>query len=662
MTGQQKQALPEANRRAGTSAAVIGLAISVSAHGLLFPRQNDRAMAAEPNANEPTTTAVNTSFDVAALSPDAGSNSTGLVPVPLADSVVAHTVQEGQTLWQIARFYRLDIAALAAYNKISKDAVLTVGQVLQVPTDARIASAVVDSDSPTSSLVGYYGPIPAPVVAEPPSVVATVPDANESALKGGQDEALARLKQTRDDLRLSLKRLNQEAVPAPAATQSAGATVEPSPSPSAPEPLPPVVQQAMVQPVDRDASPLIPASSAPTYRVVPGDTLAAIARTHGVSLADLARVNRISDPDVVFAGRVLSIPSRTESGFAADPALPNLVAANIRSNPAVVLVPEASGLPGRSNLAPSEKATVVSTPTVLPATQSDAKSLQVATAPFINSRPAGNVDSTEGLRYNYVENLRQEVVRLREKYRNASVPTTLPAAQGARVAAVSLPAPGMGGGSESAFRVNPEFNPNTEVVRSQIRRLQQRVPQPLSSPQIKPNQPQRMAVAPDSSQNYEALVRSPLGQEVSPELPPLGSTDQYLPRIPGQFNGFIWPAKGILTSGYGWRWGRMHKGIDIAAPVGTPIVAASSGVVIDSGWNSGGYGYLVEIQHADGSSTLYAHNSRLLVRVGQRVEQGEQIAEMGSTGYSTGPHLHFEVRLPGQGAVNPMAHLPRSGV
>jgi murein DD-endopeptidase MepM/ murein hydrolase activator NlpD len=103
----------------------------------------------------------------------------------------------------------------------------------------------------------------------------------------------------------------------------------------------------------------------------------------------------------------------------------------------------------------------------------------------------------------------------------------------------------------------------------------------------------------------------------------------------------------------------MHRGIDIAAPVGTPIFAAAAGVVISAGWNSGGYGYLVKIQHSDGSVTLYAHNNRIVVREGQTVAQGQQIADMGSTGYSTGPHSHFEVHRPGQGAVNPTAYLPR---
>lgn len=121
---------------------------------------------------------------------------------------------------------------------------------------------------------------------------------------------------------------------------------------------------------------------------------------------------------------------------------------------------------------------------------------------------------------------------------------------------------------------------------------------------------------------------------------------------------YIKPAQGILTSGYGWRWGRMHKGIDIAAANGTPIVASADGEVIFAGWNSGGYGFLVEVRHSDGSITRYAHNSKILVSVGQAVRQGEAIALMGSTGYSTGPHLHFEIILPGKGQVNPLAFLP----
>ncbi len=120
----------------------------------------------------------------------------------------------------------------------------------------------------------------------------------------------------------------------------------------------------------------------------------------------------------------------------------------------------------------------------------------------------------------------------------------------------------------------------------------------------------------------------------------------------------VWPARGSLSSRYGRRWGRMHQGIDIAGPVGTPIVAAAEGTVIASGYSSGGYGNVVDVQHADGSFTRYGHNSRLLVSVGQQVKQGQNIAEMGSTGRSTGPHLHFEYHTGTGSVVNPMVYLP----
>ncbi|HWH15359.1 MAG TPA: peptidoglycan DD-metalloendopeptidase family protein [Miltoncostaeaceae bacterium] len=126
-------------------------------------------------------------------------------------------------------------------------------------------------------------------------------------------------------------------------------------------------------------------------------------------------------------------------------------------------------------------------------------------------------------------------------------------------------------------------------------------------------------------------------------------------RSPSSSGGMIWPAAGTFTSPFGPRWGRMHEGIDIAVPTGTPVSAAAAGRVISSGW-SGGYGNLVVIDHGGGIATAYAHNSRLLVSPGQSVGQGTTIALAGSTGHSTGPHVHFEVRVNGA-AVDPMRYL-----
>lgn len=124
----------------------------------------------------------------------------------------------------------------------------------------------------------------------------------------------------------------------------------------------------------------------------------------------------------------------------------------------------------------------------------------------------------------------------------------------------------------------------------------------------------------------------------------------------------VWPVRGRVTSQYGSRYHpiikryRMHSGIDIAVPTGTPICAAESGVVIHSGL-LGGYGYALVIDHGDGVSTLYGHCSALLVGSGKVVQKGQVIARAGNTGLSTGPHLHFEVRVNGS-PVDPMRYLP----
>lgn len=115
-----------------------------------------------------------------------------------------------------------------------------------------------------------------------------------------------------------------------------------------------------------------------------------------------------------------------------------------------------------------------------------------------------------------------------------------------------------------------------------------------------------------------------------------------------------WPTAGIVTSGFGWRWFRMHSGMDIAGPVGTAVKAAKEGRVVYSGW-MGGYGYCIDIDHGNGVVTRYGHNSALQAQVGQYVYRGQTIASMGSTGHSTGPHLHFEVHVNGS-AVDPRGY------
>ena len=117
----------------------------------------------------------------------------------------------------------------------------------------------------------------------------------------------------------------------------------------------------------------------------------------------------------------------------------------------------------------------------------------------------------------------------------------------------------------------------------------------------------------------------------------------------------IWPVNGTFTSPFGYRWGRLHAGIDIAVPEGTPLRAAAAGSVVIAGW-TGGYGNYTCIQHGGSMSTCYGHQSRIATSVGARVSQGQVIGYSGNTGNSTGPHLHFEVRINGV-PQNPMGYL-----
>lgn len=124
---------------------------------------------------------------------------------------------------------------------------------------------------------------------------------------------------------------------------------------------------------------------------------------------------------------------------------------------------------------------------------------------------------------------------------------------------------------------------------------------------------------------------------------------------------FVMPTKGIFTSGFGYRWGALHAGIDLAGPIGTPIYAVSDGVVIDAG-PTAGYGAWVKIRHSDGTVSLYGHVNTWLVQIGQRVFAGDQIATIGNRGNSTGPHLHFSILQNGTNFIDPVPWLAARGL
>jgi len=641
VTEQLKQTLPEANRRVRTSAAMIGLAaISMGAYSLLAPQQGDAVAAAEPIATEPIPT-VSNPFDVAVIQSAPEVASAAMAPSIV--QTVEHTVQEGQTLWKIAKFYQVDIQRLAAANHLRSNAVLYVGQVLQVPVDGQAAQLPTGqevSQSASGDGVATSPTEPVAIIASSQLGTYASPAEAQQLLKSRQDVAVANLKQERDRLKLSLAELRSE--------ESKNASKS--------------VQADVYQHLGEEAASLV------SYQVSPGDTLTAIAQTHGISSLKLAKINQLTNPNLLEVNQFIKVPqSQAVSPLFSD-AAPIQVPSSMPSEltqVASVPLPTVPSLATTNSLNPVvSPSTEVAIPVGIggDASQFALNPARSREQSYTGIQAPANIRQDDG---QYVSSLVTEIIKLREKYQSKPVsvrarPQSFARAQAPVPASLSL---------TSNHQVNPEFKPsrNLEGLQAELRSLQsdrkaasgsQTKTTSLVANAPKPKA-QTVAMAPAGSETYAPLVRSSVGKMVSPSLPPIGKPDAYLPGSSGKFNGYIWPAKGMLTSGYGWRWGRMHKGVDIAAPVGTPVVAAAPGKVITAGWNDGGYGNLVEVQHADGSVTLYGHNSRILVKVGQTVAQGQQIADMGSTGFSTGPHSHFEVHLPGRGAVNPVAHLPQ---
>ncbi len=166
---------------------------------------------------------------------------------------------------------------------------------------------------------------------------------------------------------------------------------------------------------------------------------------------------------------------------------------------------------------------------------------------------------------------------------------------------------------------------------------------------------QEAARAAAAAEAAAQAARQDEGAEPSPPAEAVSSPLRSFASATPSASGLIWPAGGPVTSSFGWRWGRMHEGIDIAAGFGASIQAAAAGTVIYAGWEDG-YGNLTIIDHGGALATAYAHQSSIAVSVGQYVEQGASIGAIGSTGHSFGPHLHFEVRVNGS-AVDPLGYL-----
>lgn len=601
---------------------MLGLALSVGASGVLFA--DSEATAAVGSFT--ITTSANSSE-----SPQLPSVlHNRLKQQPLVNGqAVYHTVEQGDSLWQIAKEHQVEVQDIKLANRISPDATLQVGQVIKVPSEEAVQPALV------SLLPGQNSSSESTQAPNLERLVAGIPSVNDGAtsslrqvselssttidapaivateeLTGDVSLRSAGLVSQSDGFQADLKKLASSDQAAGLQTEGVGASQSELSIPAA----------GSLDPSSSAEDLIITASE--DYEVRPGDTVEDIALSLGTTSEKIAEVNDLEDPDFIIAGETLAVPEGivSESTISEEVASPEQPSALTAS----------SSLNDFDGTRLSRLQSTVETRINGSSTLERLRGGQGGSLVPQPDTDASEVD-TVAIEDPYTADLLAEVSSVQEADEPSDLDVDIALKQSTLV-------------SDTAV-VNPEF---------QSDRLEARAVSASPSAQ----NPELLAAAPLDPSVYVSSPTPAAGQVVSPEMPIMPSADEYLPEAPDYFNGYIWPTHGTLTSGYGWRWGRMHRGIDIAGPVGTPIVAAAPGVVERAGWNSGGYGNLVEVRHADGSMTRYAHNSRNTVRAGQRVAQGQHIADMGSTGYSTGPHLHFEVHLPNRGTVNPMAMLP----
>ncbi len=697
---------------------MVGLALSMGATGFLLPRQDDGAAAAEPKGAE---AAVSSASEATILSPSV-EEAPIATAAPQGMQLLEYTVRPGETLQHIANKYQVTLAALVKANNLAPTSILKVGQLIKVPgsnfktslTESAESNAVSKTERDQSldrlrlqrnklrdrltelrseqnanraqaenqvTTPTLITELPGTVsrstsVVQNDSVVLPLNSsevANSSSIaqspsqKASAPEQLIATSSLPDPdwIRANQSLLNQPVAPSPVAPSTPDTVALRSTG----LPIPQTTPLAEPAPINQNLANPVSSSEFVAYRINPGDTIAEIARAHNIPQSTLIAANHISDPNIIFVGQVLQVPS---GSIEAPTAAPKTASINPLSTSTVEpAAPAIASIQGIGSMQSSEVVTVPTVPTssvaeqpttaVLPRQVAVAPSTFVPTVPEVapslqtNTEARPSVPAVGGTNP-FVQNLLSEVRTLRQQYnqngqKNAApepaavqVSAATPVVRTAATSSVSTEA------ASGAVAVNPEF----QRRRSNSGEASRPVTSPVANSEAQSN---LVAVAPIGSENYEPLLQPVTGRMVSPDLPPLPGADNFLPSSRGIFDGYIWPSKGMLTSGYGWRWGRMHRGIDIAADIGTPVHAAADGVVEFAGWNSGGYGNMIDIRHADGSVTRYAHLNRILIQNGQQLKQGQQIGEMGSTGYSTGPHLHFEVHL-AQGTVNPISYLP----
>ncbi|WP_414752745.1 peptidoglycan DD-metalloendopeptidase family protein [Anabaena sp. CCY 9910] len=726
----------QANRRARRQAAMIGLAISMGATSLLVTRQSDQAQAAAPVGSQKAASSIPTATDselkLASQLQNSRVLSTSVPENPVIMEPTAVSQLPGlEAKWQVLSS-GMSVQVPASEN-ITKNIAFhktTINHQSQLAQGEQTTKPVKEIAAQLNNVNGVTAGQNILPTTQPQALAdnTTASDGINAQLKAQQEFALSRLQEKSSRLRKSLAELRSEE-----SKDLSKTTVGLTQPTSLANQLPPlttngtVIEQQLTvangsqdslattikqpQPINIPVQPLTEtsASTANTYEVKPGDTLAAIASRYNTSVAELVKVNNLSNPNQLKISQQLIIPGRANNTIAQAPAIissnsvqypstptvPNFPVDTARVNPSLPVVqppaianndsvPITVPTPGANSETPVDTIVPLESASAPADTQGVGGNVPIPKA-FIEiqrpQQPGKRVARAKGDR---LRSLQAEIQRLQAKYRDQQTGNTSAPVVANQNNGIAIPI--------------PVTSPNNFAVTRPISRQQEiavpiAVPTPLapnySNQPVKPqfratlpvNEPlnpeflpnnaprnpsiRRVATPPARLNASESLGRM-RGTTVSPNLPPLAAVDQYLPQaidenVPPPSDpsvALIWPTKGVLTSGYGWRWGRMHRGIDIANAVGTPVFAAADGVVEKSGWNKGGYGNLVDIRHPDGSLTRYAHNSRLLVQAGQQVRQGQQIAAMGSTGFSTGPHTHFEIHKSGKGAINPIAMLP----
>ena len=575
------------------------------------------------------------------------------------------TVQNGDTLGEIAGRNNVSTADLRAANGLSNDSI-RIGQVLKLPTK-KIAAA-----KPTASTNT--------VTVQSGDTLGEIAKRNNTSIQALQ--AVNNLSGNAIGVGqvLKLPKTSQSAPTATARVSSGSVTVQGS-----------------------------------NVTVQAGDSLEKIAKRNNISVAALRAANNLSG-DAIRVGDTLRLPSSTSTQkpvvakkpsaakpSAAKPSAakpkPSVVAtkpkpSTVKPKPSPVAVKPSGVKPSVSSS--SVKPSVSSKPSVKPSVSSKPS----ATKPVVSSKP---VVATQSPKLVIATKPTTSTKPLAPNTRVIAPPPNLPTATGRTVTIQPAPKPQ----NVAAKPVtSPASLPPIQIVTAPkpaapanvARQPAPPKPSPVvvavkPSPVIAPkpdnmpstlgfNEPLEIPVSEDSPLIDPAL-ESPFFDATAPESKPTAPSDlapedieiiipdnqsaasvKPTPDSPtySRSEKLLWPLSGTMTSRFGWRslrGNRYHTGIDLAAPTGTRVYAALSGKVEFAGWNRQGYGYLIIIRGWDNRRYYYGHNSRLQVKKGQWVRQGQIISRVGSTGFSTGPHLHFEIRV-GNSARNPLAYLPRS--